>query len=232
MKGLAAASDVPVGELFFLNIAYELTAHCTGIVAQGSDGKILQARNLDIPKELSNFMPLKSTFIGNFQRGGRTAYKCVINAGVIGTATGEKPNSFTINLNERRTGSIWDYFIYRDLKHPGSGILFLIRDALADPDIDYQGVLNRFIYIPMISSSYIIIAGTKPGEGAVISRDRREAVKPFSNGVWKLDNLVGRWYLLQTNNDHWTEPPGPVLPLGELGSRLGRHNLGGGIFVN
>ena len=25
---------------------------------------------------------------------------------------------------------------------------------------------------------------------------------------------------------------GPVLPLGELGSRLGRHNLGGGIFVN
>ena len=130
-----------------------------------------------------------------------------INAGVIGTATGEKPNSFTINLNERRTGSIWDYFIYRDLKHPGSGILFLIRDALADPDIDYQGVLNRFIYIPMISSSYIIIAGTKPGEGAVISRDRREAVKPFSNGVWKLDNLVGRWYLLQTNHDHWTEPP-------------------------
>ena len=209
LRGLAEAAEVLVGELFFMNLAYDISAHCTGIVAQGSDGKILQARNLDVPEELLPFMELtfKSTFVGNFQRGGKTAYKGVIHAGVIGTATGEKPYSFTINLNERRTGSIWDHFLQRDLKHPGSGVLFLIRDALADPDINYQGVLNRMVYIPMISSSYIIIAGTEPGEGAVITRDRKEAVKPFSNGVWRLDSLLGRWYLLQTNNDHWTKPP-------------------------
>ena len=71
--------------------------------------------------------------------------------------------------------------------------------------MNYQGVLNRMTYIPRIASS--LVHGTRPGEGAVISRDRREAVKPFSNGIWKLDASEGRWYVLQTNNDHWTKPP-------------------------
>ena len=83
----------------------------------------------------------------------------------------------------------------------------LDRDVLADPDIDYEGVLNRMMHIPMIACCYITIGGTKPGEGAVIARDRNQAVKPFSNGVWKLDAANGTWYLLQTNNDHWTAPP-------------------------
>ena len=211
LRGLAEVTDIKVGELFLLNLAYDITAHCTGIVAQSSDGKLLHARNLDMPSDPQFLAILKNarkmTFTAHFQRGGKTVYSGVTSAGAIGLATGQKPNSFTININERRTGSIWTniFTLLRD--HPGSAICFLVRDALGDPDMNYQGVLNRMTYIPMIASCYVIIGGTKPGEGAVISRDRREAVKPLSNGIWKLDASEGRWYLLQTNNDHWTKPP-------------------------
>lgn len=72
--------------------------------------------------------------------------------------------------------------------------------------MNYQGVLQQMTYIPMIASCYVIIGGMNRGEGVVITRDRREAVKPFSNGVWKL-GASGGWHVLQTNNDHWTRPP-------------------------
>ena len=209
LRGLAEAADIYVGDLFLLNIAYDVTAHCTSLVAQSNDGHILHARNLDTPGEFAKLLTItrKITFTVHFQKGGTTVYSGVSQIGVIGLATGQKPNSFTISVNERRTGSVWDNILGLLRDHPGSGIAFLIRDALADPDIDYEGVLNRMMHIPMIACCYITIGGTKPGEGAVIARDRNQAVKPFSNGVWKLDAANGTWYLLQTNNDHWTAPP-------------------------
>ena len=209
LKGLAEAVQVPVGELLLLNLTSDLSAFCTSIIAQTSDGKLLNARNFDAPREF-NFLAStvrEAIFNAHFQSGGKTLYSCVIIAGLIGTFTGQKPNSFTITINQRRTGDIWTNILSLLLKFPGGEIGLLTRDALADPDITYQGVLNRMMYIPMISSCYVIIAGTKPGEGVVISRDRKGPVKPFSDGVWKLDVSVGRWYLLQTNNDHWTKPP-------------------------
>ena len=211
LRGLAEVTEIPVGELFLLNLAYDITAHCTGIVAQSSDGKLLHARNQDMPSDPQFLSVLKTarkmTFTAHFQRRGKTVYSGVTFAGTIGLATGQKPNSFTININERRTGSMWTNILTLLRDHPGSAVCFLVRDALADRDMDYQGVLDRMTYIPMIASCYVIIGGTRPGEGAVISRDRREAVKPLSNGIWKLDKSEGRWYLLQTNNDHWTKPP-------------------------
>ena len=211
LRGLAEVTEIPVGELFVFNLAYDITAHCTGIVAQSSDGKLLHARNLDMPSDKQFQAVLKNarkmTFTAHFQRGGKTVYSGVTSAGAIGLATGQKPNSFTININERRTGSMWTNILTLLRDHPGSALCFLVRDALADHDMNYQGVLDRMTCIPMIASCYIIISGTRPGEGAVISRDRRGAVKPFSNGIWKLDVSEGRWFLLQTNNDHWTKPP-------------------------
>ena len=218
LKGLAEAVHLPVGELFLLNLTFDISSYCTGIIAQTSDGKLLHARNFDSPNEF-NFLSSFGrdvTFNAHFQSGGKTLYSCVIMAGLIGTFTGQKPNSFTISVNQRRTGDIWTNILSLLLKSPGAEITLLIRDALADQDINYQGVLNRMMYIPMIASCYVIIAGTKPGEGVVISRDRKGLVKPFRNGVWKLDVSVERWYLVQTNNDHWTKPPYLEPPAGNV----------------
>ena len=53
--------------------------------------------------------------------------------------------------------------------------------------------------IKLAAPVYFILSGTKPGEGALFSRDREENPQPLA-----LDNT---WYLLETNYDHWIEPP-------------------------
>lgn len=211
IQGFADVIGIPVGELFFLNLAYDLTAHCTSIVAQTSDGKILHARNLDTPRD-PGFQKLmgvtrKSTFIVHFQEQGKTIYSGVTTAGYIGLLTGQKPNTFTITLDERRTGNVWLNIMELLKDHPGASVGLVIRDTLADPDINFEGVVEKLTYIPLIAACYFIIGGINPGEGAVITRDRKEAVQPLSNGVWRLNSSPGQWYVLETNNDHWTKLP-------------------------
>jgi len=48
---------------------------------------------------------------------------------------------------------------------------------------------------------YYIIAGTKSGEGVVISRNRTD-----SADNWQL-NSPSRWFEVQSNYDHWTPMP-------------------------
>ena len=213
LRGLAEVTGIPVGELFLFQLAYDITAYCSSVVARSCEGKLLHGRNLDMPAEaaLQAILPAtrKATLTVDFQRARVTVYSGVVVAGQIGLFTGQKPHSFTITINERRQGSFLINILHLLRDHPGSALGFLVRDALADPDINYQGALNRLMYVPMIASCYVIIAGTKPGEGAVISRKRMGPVKPLSDGVWKLPggDSNNPWYLWQSNNDHWTRPP-------------------------
>lgn len=214
LRGLAEVTEIPVGELFLMNLSYDITAYCTSTVAQSCDGHLLHGRNFDMPSDPQYLATLEisrnATFFLDFQSGGKTVYSGVTTAGVIGLFTGQKPNSFTITIDERRTGSIWTNIVQLLREHPGSALGFLVRDALADPDLNYQGVLNRMTYIPMIAACYVIIAGTKPGDGAIITRGRLGPARPFNDGVWKLPrdgDSDDTWYLLVCNNDPWTRPP-------------------------
>lgn len=47
LKGIAKATDIPLGEITLYNIFYEVFSVCTSMIAQGADGKIYHARNLD-----------------------------------------------------------------------------------------------------------------------------------------------------------------------------------------
>ena len=211
LDGLSQAIGVPVGEVFFYNLAYDITAHCTSVVTETSDGKILHARNLDMPRDAA-FQRLveisrKTVIAVSFRKQGVEVYSGVTTAGYLGLLTGQKPGAFTITLNERRTGSEWLNIIELLRDQPGSGVSLVIRDALSDPAMDFQGVVQKMTYIPLIAACYITIGGVNPGECVVITRDRKEAVQPLSNGVWKLDAASDQWYLLETNNDHWTQLP-------------------------
>jgi hypothetical protein len=53
---------------------------------------------------------------------------------------------------------------------------------------------------PISSLGYIILAGTEPDQGAVIARNRFGAAH-----VDTLNNSTGKWFLVQTNNDHWED---------------------------
>ena len=73
----------------------------------------------------------------------------------------------------------------------------LIRDALASTATfaDAKTTLSNH---PLIAQVYLTISGAAPGEGCVITRNMSAA-----DDVWCLDAANGRWYVLETNYDHW-----------------------------
>lgn len=52
-----------------------------------------------------------------------------------------------------------------------------------------------------MSVEYIIVGGAKPGEGAIVTRNRTVVAD-----LWELD-APSRWFLVETNYDHWLPPP-------------------------
>ena len=123
-------------------------------------------------------------------------------AGYVGLLSGQKPHGFTVTLDERDQGDWW-MNAFEALLAGTHGIAgFLIRDTIADPSMDFESAVNTLAYTPLIAPCYIIIGGVGPTEGAVITRDRMASLD-----IWRLDPIYGRWFLVETNYDHWTSPP-------------------------
>lgn len=66
--------------------------------------------------------------------------------------------------------------------------------------------------VHLIAVSYIIVSGTGPNEGCVITRDRNSAAD-----VWRLQ-APATWFLVQTNYDHWLPVRWRTDKLGGAGS--------------
>ena len=207
IRGVAKYANVTVGEALVGNLLYELTAFghrasskaCTSIVAETVAGTIFHGRNLDygFTADLR-----KSTIVANFQQNGVTLYTGTTFAGYVGLLTGQKPNQFTLSLDERDKGEIWENILAALITGKHGIVSFHLRDVLGDPHSDYESALELLSTIPLITPSYIIVGGSEPTEGAVITRDRTAALD-----VWKLDPTKGQWYVLETNYDHWVPPP-------------------------
>lgn len=209
-----ALTNTTVSDAVLGNILYELTAYgnrnfasvesrgvkmCTSIVAQTLNGTIYHGRNLDY-----NFPDLlrDMTVIVDFQQGGQTVYTGTTFAGLVGLATAQKPHAYTISVNERDAGTWW-MNAFEALVAGTHGITFLlVRDTVTDKEMDFDSAVNSLANSQLIAPSYIIVGGTKPGEGVVITRDRTAA-----KDLWRMDPDNGHWYLVETNYDHWLPPP-------------------------
>jgi len=80
-----------------------------------------------------------------------------------------------------------------------SMVSFLLRDTLTKAT-SYHEALGMLSSDYLIADVYYIIAGVS--SGAVISRNRTVAAD-----IWGLDSKAGRWFEVQTNYDHWQQPP-------------------------
>lgn len=57
----------------------------------------------------------------------------------------------------------------------------------------------------MIAPAYFIVGGVKAYEGAVLTRAQDQLIN-----IWRLNASskgIEKWYLLETNYDHWVPPP-------------------------
>ncbi|CAF1667380.1 unnamed protein product [Adineta ricciae] len=211
LKGISQASGISLGEIVFYNVFYEVSLLCTSIIAQDQQGRIIHGRNLDFGyllgwdrtkntwALLSKLRPLVISV--NYTKHGQVHYRSISFAGFIGALTGVKPGVFSVSLNARfdlNGGYIGIIEWLYNFDRQQSFVTFALRDMLTNAK-NYSEVLNYLSDVLLVAPCYYILAGTKPGEGAIISRSRRTTLNIKRLGV---DN---NWFLIQTNSDNWRQ---------------------------
>jgi len=205
IMGCAEQLGFPYGYLALFNLGYEVSDACTSIVAQGTDGKIYHARNLDFWAGMGFTDTLKELAVMlDYQKGGKTVFTSVSFAGMVGVLSGFKSGEFSVTVDTRfYPGGIVQLFyeVIAAIEEKNSSLVtFLLRDVF-EQENDYNSALNNLVNGELIADVYYIIAGSSANQGAVISRNRTGA-----DDVWVLQSPQ-RWYEVETNYDHWNPAP-------------------------
>ncbi|MBN3317339.1 ASAH1 ceramidase, partial [Atractosteus spatula] len=212
MKGIADASGLPLGEVILFNVFYEVFTACTSLIAEDTSGNLYHGRNLDFGLFLGWDMKNKSWAVTerlrplvvnlDFQRNKKTIFKSTNFAGYVGMLTGIKPNTFTLTMNERFSldGGFIGILEWILGRRDGVWMSFLTRSVLENAT-NYDDAKNQLSKTKMLAPAYFILGGNKSGQGCVITRSRRASLD-----IWEIDLEKGRWYVLETNYDHWKKP--------------------------
>uniref|UniRef100_A0A3Q2FQP6 Acid ceramidase n=1 Tax=Cyprinodon variegatus TaxID=28743 RepID=A0A3Q2FQP6_CYPVA len=202
IKGIAAVSGVPLGEVVLFNIFYEVFTVETG--------KLLHGRNLDFGLFLGWDVKNKSWAISeklkplvvnlNFKRNNQTVFKSTNFAGYVGMLTGIKPHIFTLTMNERFSldGGYIGILEWILGQRDGMWMSFLTRSVLENAN-SYDEAKSLLAQTKMLAPAYFILGGNQTGQGCIITRSRELSIDV-------IDVKLGRWYVLETNYDHWKEP--------------------------
>ncbi|XP_066510206.1 N-acylethanolamine-hydrolyzing acid amidase-like isoform X2 [Hoplias malabaricus] len=196
IRGMSSFYQSDISDIILLNFAYEVSAFCTSIVAQSSKGNIYHGRNLDYPHDILRNLTIDILFIKN----GKVAYRGTSFAGYVGLWTGQSANKFTVTGNQRSKGHWWENVISAFLLK-SSPVSWLVRETLEEAT-DFHDAVMKLSKVPIITDVYYIVAGVHSKEGVVITRDRSGAAD-----IWALDWVMGQWYLVETNYDHWLPTP-------------------------
>ncbi|XP_008316042.1 acid ceramidase [Cynoglossus semilaevis] len=212
IKGIATESGVPLGEIVLFNIFYEVFTVCTSVVAEDTKGNLIHGRNLDFGLFLGWDAKNKSWIISeklkplvvnlDFRRNNQTVFKSTNFAGYVGMLTGIKPNTFTLTMNERFNldGGYIGIMEWILGKRDGMWMGFLTRSVLENAN-SYNEAKTRLAQTKLLAPAYFILGGNQTGQGCVITRSRT-----LSLDLLEIDLKLGRWYVLETNYDHWDEP--------------------------
>mmetsp|Transcript_12585 Transcript_12585/g.22227 ORF Transcript_12585/g.22227 Transcript_12585/m.22227 type:complete len:377 (-) Transcript_12585:20-1150(-) len=204
-RGIARGLGLDVADIVIVGAFYDVFAAkhsplaykaCTGVVAQSSAGEIIHGRNLDYPfaKALADVV-----LAVDFKRNGTTLFTAVTIGPNPNFDTAARWGSFSVTQDERDRGGIWTNLL--DMLVRGRPAVFSrIRQAVETVGT-FDEAVSFFSNLKINAASYFILGGTKPGEGAVLTCDRDKVAD-----AWKLDAEAGRWYLVETNYDHYSPP--------------------------
>ncbi|XP_016360012.1 acid ceramidase-like [Sinocyclocheilus anshuiensis] len=85
-------------------------------------------------------------------------------------------------------------------KRDGMWMRFLTRSVLENAT-SYESAKALLSDTKLLAPAYFILGGNQPGQACIITRSRTHSINPL-----ELDVKNGRWYVLETNYDHWKEP--------------------------
>uniref|UniRef100_A0AC34PW57 Ceramidase n=1 Tax=Panagrolaimus sp. JU765 TaxID=591449 RepID=A0AC34PW57_9BILA len=206
MRGIANRSGLAFGEVVGLNILYDITSFnhrifspfaCTSIVAEDSKGRIYHGRNLDY--EMGSLLR-NTTILVDFIKDNSTVFTTTTFVLYVGVLTGQKPNAYAISLNARYDGAYIDNIFMELVTLFRNPVSFDIRKTLETKD-NYWSAIEHLSQVHFVAPSYLIISGVKTGQGVIITRNRWAAADIFELNISK-----GRWFLVETNFDHWKKP--------------------------
>jgi len=226
IQGCAEALGVDYGWVALLNLGYEVSDACTSIVAQTNDGKMLHARNMDFWAGMGFTDTLKQmAYQAEFQKGGKLVFHATIFAGYVGILSGMKPGAFALTVNTRFYPEGISQLFYEIIaaieEKNASLVTFLARRVFVNEN-DFDSAVENLSNDYLIADVYYTVSGVAPGQGVVISRNRQNA-----SDVWRL-NAPTSWYEVETNYDHWEQPPwfdDRLTPTNEAMNAMGRDNL-------
>jgi N-acylethanolamine-hydrolysing acid amidase len=204
---ISRLTNIAPGQLVGMAALYDLTASgtvhsraCTSIVAQGSAAGAtpVHGRNLDYPlhEAMRNI-----TMIVDWQRGGRTLFSAVCFLGVVNFNTVVRVGAWSLSQDERDQGFIGDDWVNVFLRR--RMLTFSRIRQTAETSATYADAVAALSEADLNAPSYLVLAGAAAGEGAILTRDRSAR---GGRGADLYPLTSDRWYLVETNYDHW-EPP-------------------------
>ncbi|XP_069167810.1 acid ceramidase isoform X2 [Procambarus clarkii] len=216
LVGISTFSELPLSTITMYNIFYEAFTLCTSIIAQDPSGYLYHGRNLDTGvflgwdkknhtwKVAEKLKPL--TVQLNWKKNGTTLFRSLSFAGYVGVLTAVKEDKFTFSLDKRFALNggfmgLLEWILFDD--HEQSWVSFLTREVL-EVASSYKEAQTKLMKTRLMAPVYFILGGAQPGEGCIITRDRDNA-DLVTLGSEKTGS--GSWFLVQTNYDHWKNPP-------------------------
>jgi hypothetical protein len=205
VASISKVTGFPVGMLLVLNAMYDWSASgtidnraCTSIVAQPPGAAPpIHGRNLDYPFRAA-MEHLAAT--ADFQRGGKTVYTAVTYLGTVNFNTVVVPGGWSLSHDERDQGFIGTNWVDMLLRRRVA--TFSRIRLLAESVTSYDALVASLRSSKLDAPSYFVVAGAQPGEGAIVTRGRDST----DVDVFPLNASAGRWYVVETNYDHWVSP--------------------------
>eukprot|EP01119_Soliformovum_irregulare_P026110 TRINITY_DN9854_c0_g1_i1.p1 TRINITY_DN9854_c0_g1~~TRINITY_DN9854_c0_g1_i1.p1 ORF type:complete len:376 (+),score=56.64 TRINITY_DN9854_c0_g1_i1:178-1305(+) len=194
LQAIANQTGFPVGDLLIMQLSYELAATCTSIIAVDDQGIPLHGRTMDWDLPILSKMTVEL----EFQRNSETIFYATSWAGYVGVLTGMRKDAYSVAVNFRLTtdGSVWKNMIQAITSAWPTG--FLVRVVL-DESKTFDDAIAVLANSELISPSYFTVAGCKPNEGVIISRNRKG-----EENRWK---IADHGCIVQPNCDHWDAKP-------------------------
>ena len=198
---LGHEGDILLGQLAALQLYYEMTAFCTGIIVETPSGEILHGRNMDY-----GLPGLKGVTVdATFKSGDVELFRSTSYIGYVGVVTGARTGAsgWGVQVNQLFVVEVPFIHTIQAAINGAHSIGFALRNILYSAD-SFQDALAQMKTVPLMSDCYLILSGQEPGEGAIITRDRDgpDAGTPRADGVTMLGE-DGGWYLVETNFRPW-----------------------------
>lgn len=232
IRGIQRATELDMSSLLAFNLGYEIMGACTSVVAQDDAGHMFHGRNLDFglflgsnsssgPNE--NFqwtntdLLRKTTVLTDITRNGEVLYRTVSYVGYVGLLTGVRKGGVTVTVNTRFDDN-YDQVLkawLHDPTDPAALLAQALRSQIENDSLgtDYDAFTTELSGTRLVGPAYAIIGGPKAGQGMVLTIQPNSTVPVDTWSITDSDGMPAdaavseKFYVLQTNYDHWEEPP-------------------------